>query len=167
MHLKILSAKWQPSCPGGDELTSLGLRLEYSRITPGQYQCYIMPAGALALTLPCHQQPWYWLCRINPSLSSMRKDFNHLCHFSVEEWLKMQIHFRADSSFAPSQWETVLQSNAVSHWLVASLESALHFIFFQCSSACIECWFMCIWCPSIPHLQPFPVYIWEMSSCQK
>ena len=33
---------------------------------------------------------------------------------------------RADSRFAPSQWETSLQSNAVSHWLGANLESALY-----------------------------------------
>ena len=33
--------------------------------------------------------------------------------------------FRADSRFAPSQWETALPCNDVSHWLVASLESAL------------------------------------------
>ena len=32
---------------------------------------------------------------------------------------------RADSRFAPSQWETSLQSNAVSRWLGANLESAL------------------------------------------
>ena len=32
---------------------------------------------------------------------------------------------RADSRFAPSQWETSLQSNAVSHWLGANLKSAL------------------------------------------
>ena len=32
---------------------------------------------------------------------------------------------RADSSFVPSQWETSLQSNAISHWLDANLESAL------------------------------------------
>ena len=32
---------------------------------------------------------------------------------------------RADSRFAPSQWETSLQSNAVSHWLGANLESAM------------------------------------------
>ena len=32
---------------------------------------------------------------------------------------------RADSRFVPSQWETPLQSNAVSHWLGANLESAL------------------------------------------
>ena len=32
---------------------------------------------------------------------------------------------RADSRFVPSQWETSLQSNAVSHWLGPILESAL------------------------------------------
>ena len=32
----------------------------------------------------------------------------------------------ADSRFAPSQWETSLQSNAVSHWLGTNLESALN-----------------------------------------
>ena len=32
---------------------------------------------------------------------------------------------RTDSSFAPSQWETSLQSNAVSNWLGAKLESGL------------------------------------------
>ena len=34
-------------------------------------------------------------------------------------------HIRADSRFALSQWETSLQSNDVSHWLGANLESAL------------------------------------------
>ena len=33
--------------------------------------------------------------------------------------------YRADSEFGPSQWETSLQSNAVSHWLGPNLESAL------------------------------------------
>ena len=32
---------------------------------------------------------------------------------------------RADSRLVPSQWETSLQSNAVSHWLGANLESVL------------------------------------------
>ena len=32
-----------------------------------------------------------------------------------------------DSRFAPSQWETLLQSNDVSHWLGANLESALRY----------------------------------------
>ena len=33
--------------------------------------------------------------------------------------------YRADSRFAPSQWETALFCNDVSHWLGTSLESAL------------------------------------------
>ena len=33
---------------------------------------------------------------------------------------------KADFQFAPSQWETLLQSNGVSHWLGTKLESALH-----------------------------------------
>ena len=37
----------------------------------------------------------------------------------------MRWSFRADSRLAPRQWETSLQSNAVSHWLGANLESAL------------------------------------------
>ena len=44
--------------------------------------------------------------------------------------------YRADSRLAPSQWETSLQSNAVSHWLGANLESALRYILppmLQCS----------------------------------
>ena len=39
------------------------------------------------------------------------------------------IRFRADSSFVPSQWETSLQSNAISNWLGANLKSALRFMF--------------------------------------
>ena len=33
---------------------------------------------------------------------------------------------RADSRFSPSQWETALLCNDISHWLGANLESALH-----------------------------------------
>ena len=36
------------------------------------------------LTSPGHQQPWYWLCRMGWLLSYLRKDFNYLCHISVE-----------------------------------------------------------------------------------
>ena len=41
----------------------------------------------------------------------------------------------ADSRLAPSQWETSLQSNAVSHWLVASPESALTLCVWLATSA--------------------------------
>ena len=41
---------------------------------------------------PGHQQSWYWLCRINRSLSSVQNDFNYLCHLSFEKWEKIQIY---------------------------------------------------------------------------
>ena len=40
--------------------------------------------------------------------------------------------YRADSRFAPSQWETALLCNDVSNWLGASLESALCIYKIQC-----------------------------------
>ena len=40
---------------------------------------------------------------------------------------KGSTQYRADSKLAPSQWETSLQSNAVSNWLGANLESALQY----------------------------------------
>ena len=43
-----------------------------------------------------------------------------------EIWIKTKYMSRADSRVAPSQWETSLQSNAVSHWVGVNLESALH-----------------------------------------
>ena len=53
---------------------------------------------------------------------------------NVSNFLKMssnfqtRIWFRADSKCAPSQWETSLQSNAVSHWLGTNLDSALRLL---------------------------------------
>ena len=38
---------------------------------------------------------------------------------------------RADSRFAPSQWETALLCNDVSHWLGANLESTLVLFFYS------------------------------------
>ena len=46
------------------------------------------------------------------------------CHFRVILVPSLN-GIRADFRLAPSQWETSLQSNAVSHWLGANLESAL------------------------------------------
>ena len=41
---------------------------------------------------------------------------------------EQNLDYRADSRFTPSQWETSLQSNAISHWLCTNLESALDYI---------------------------------------
>ena len=51
---------------------------------------------------------------------------NQICELEFGSWTYNQDEVgRADSRFAPSQWETVLLCNDVSHWLGASLESAL------------------------------------------
>ena len=65
----------------------------------------------------------------------------NLCHHMMSQGyneLIQSLAFRADSRFAPSQWETTLQSNAVSHLLDANLESALCIVwgaFFYFSSS--------------------------------
>ena len=48
------------------------------------------------------------------------------CNPSLQSCLVFQTILRADSRFARSQWETALLCNDVSHWLGASLESALY-----------------------------------------
>ena len=45
--------------------------------------------------------------------------------------------YRADSRLAPSQWETLLQSNTVSHWLGANLGSALNVLPWLSLSSCL------------------------------
>ena len=48
-----------------------------------------------------------------------------LLRYLYKFWQMLIVSYRADSMFAPSQWETGLLCNDVSHWLDASLKSAL------------------------------------------
>ena len=48
-------------------------------------------------------------------------------------------HYRADSRFAPSQWETALLCNDVSDWLGASLESALRLHHYHIDILVLDC----------------------------
>ena len=48
-----------------------------------------------------------------------------LCWLLLYRTRTLKPNCRADSRLAPSQWETALQSNTVSHWLGANPESAL------------------------------------------
>ena len=54
----------------------------------------------------------------NCQIASFRRGVDKCPNFS--EYI-----YKANSRFSPSQWETALQSNFVSHWLDANLESAL------------------------------------------
>ena len=61
-----------------------------------------------------------------------------------------------DSRFAPSQWETALQSNAASHWLGANLESSLSW--FGCTAKRTS---LCTW--QINHLS----FVWHIDGLVK
>ena len=75
-------------------------------------------------------------------------DFFSNVILSSSRWGIIGLQIRADSRLAPSQWKTSLQSNAVSHWLGANLESALHII---------------TWCPAgtTPFQKPMMVPFWR------
>ena len=69
----------------------LGASLE-SVLLFQEHQANSTAAGLLMpwlLISPGHQQLWYWLCRINRSVSSMRNNFTYLCHFPAEKSLKI------------------------------------------------------------------------------
>ena len=55
-----------------------------------------------------------------------------LMHCSYVSFALGLWYYRADSSFALSQWETLLQSNTISHWLGANLASALYYQLCSC-----------------------------------
>ena len=66
----------------------------------------------------CFQSIWiYWI--LSEKLQTWQH-FDFITSMTVYCWV-----YRADSRLAPSQWDTPLQSNAVSNWLDANLESAL------------------------------------------
>ena len=70
-----------------------------------EHQVVIIQTGLILGLCPADERRRY---KVTPSLIGGRKP-----------------RIRADSRLVPSQWETSLQSNAVSHWLGANLESAL------------------------------------------
>ena len=66
-------------------------------------------------SFPCKQKGVVFFFRTRCTLRA------HVCYSLV-----CSVYIRADSRFAPSQWETALHCNDVPHWLGASLESALY-----------------------------------------
>ena len=51
--------------------------------------------------------------------------WDRITRLTFQVWESILNIYKADSRFAPGQWETSLQSNAVSHWLGANLKLAL------------------------------------------
>ena len=65
----------------------------------------------------------------------------HIYYGANIYWQSM---YRTDSRFAPSQWETALLCNDVSHWLVANLKSALMYSCFRFISYITHIMYICI-----------------------
>ena len=55
------------------------------------------------LLLPRRQHPWHWRCRIGEFLSYLRKDFNYIYHFNVEEGQRMKINIKQKFVCLPSK----------------------------------------------------------------
>ena len=102
------------------------------------YVVLICPTGALSgwFTISCllsTMAAWEWKqWALSLGEGKLRQQqvahllgqFQYKDHFSIYA-ISWMIRCRADSRLAPSQWETASQSNAISHWLGANLESAL------------------------------------------
>ena len=65
---------------------------------------------------------------ISVQLSSKKKHVHTVNIILQSNITSCFMHIRADSRFAPSQWETSLLCSDVSHWLGAKLESAVSMI---------------------------------------
>ena len=66
-----------------------GAELEYS----GMNRSIPRLLMTLLLKSPGHQQPCYWLCKINMSIFSTMMNFNVLHHTSIKKWQNIQIYF--------------------------------------------------------------------------
>ena len=73
---------------------------------------------------------------------------------------KGKSYIMADSRFAPSQWETALLCNDVSHhWLGANLEPALYVMGTLCTGCNYEYWICCyLWKNTLPHTARIQVH---------
>ena len=104
MHLEISSVKWWPFCPGWGWGSGVGV---------GWGRCWAKRISSSPVN-DRSKHITYCVCIM------LKFECGNIVHIA-------DIHYTADSGFAPSQWETSLQSNAVSHRLGANLESALHY----------------------------------------
>ena len=76
-------------------------------------------------TLPCqpkHKRPFRCQRWTHPERDEQN---TFSLHFMKHNYTLLETAYRAHSRFVPIQWETALLCNKVSHWLAASLQSAL------------------------------------------
>ena len=95
LHLKESPAKCLQFCSGLNVLninhsdTETGIIL----YMPTRSIPLLLMPWFLVLPNRQHPWPWYCICKIDLSLSSMKKNFSYLYHLRVERWQKTQIYF--------------------------------------------------------------------------
>ena len=150
LWLNGLYGLYGPRCPLSSKrpINLISLSLSGSKChgvnLTGQWVCF---ATTISITVTLHghhgtTNHWRLDCLYNSLLGKQKNGSSYYCPFvrGVCRWPMDSGHkdreiqkacpcydiiFRADSRFAPSQWETALLCNDVSHWLGAKLESAL------------------------------------------
>ena len=95
---------------GQKKFYEICITVEKSLVKPktmsGHYpECVVTYTGLILGLHPANERR---RCKVTPSLIGWAQTWND-----------------SDSRLAPSQWEMALQSNTISHWLGANLESAL------------------------------------------
>ena len=87
------------------------------------YDSIVLFCAGAVLRLPLIQRSQY-LCWCHDDATSADK----MLMQTGKAAMFLSYHIRADSRFAPSQWEKALLCNDVSHWLGTNLESALYMV---------------------------------------
>ena len=105
-----------------------GRRISASSQYPGQKKIVYQPQGGQGSGLEIFK---YFMCSTSTILFFSMQSMHHLApgHLQTQWWSSVHCSIRADSRLAPSQWETLLQSNAISHWLGSNLKSALYYVY--------------------------------------
>ena len=124
MHFKILSTTCWPFCPWLCQLPTMVTGMATAGCELDLHGHMPCRSSSRKRMLPC-QPKHKWPCRFQRWTHPERNEQNTISlHFMTHNLTLLESAYRADSTFVPSQWETALLCN-VSHWLGASLESAL------------------------------------------
>ena len=95
-----------------------------------------------------HQHPWYWLQRINGSLSSARRDFSYLCHLNYLEMTEnSNILLYSLKSIEPSY------DNTCQIWMWYSIDNRME----EIGLVTLTPWCFISDCPKLPQWLDHPV----------
>ena len=130
MHLKILSVKWRPFCPGGGELRCwLGteaharLKIYYNFFSNTLWKsCWKMFLCEITLHIYRKESLQSWTSWVSYGMSIQSTiSYRKLTMLQLDCFVFHMDHY----VYAPSQWEMMLHCNIISHWLGAYTKLSL------------------------------------------